>query len=195
MKKRDNLSFIKEQGVVIWFTGLSGAGKSTLANTLLPVFGNRGRGTKILDGDEVRKNITSDLGFSKKDRSENIKRISFVAKIVADVGGIAIVAAISPYKEDRDKARCLIGENRFFEIHVDCHIDTLIERDVKGLYKKAIDGDILNFTGISDPYEVPKNPNCIVHSDCMTISESIDEILKKLEEFLNKSKKGMMFYI
>ncbi len=192
---KGNLSLATEQGMVIWFTGLSGAGKSTVANALLPVLGNKGRGVKILDGDEVRRNITSDLGFSKEDRSENIKRISFVAKSIADVGGIAIVAAISPYEEDREKARYLIGEDRFFEVHADCHMDILVERDVKGLYKKAIAGEILNFTGISDPYEAPKNPNCTVHSDYMSVSESVNKILKKVEEFLNKPKEGMMFYI
>lgn len=183
---KGNLSLAAEQGVVIWFTGLSGAGKSTLANILLPILAKNGKGVKILDGDEVRRNLTSDLGFSKEDRSENIKRISFVAKTIADVGGVAICAAISPYKDDREKARELIGENRFFEIYADCHIDTLIERDVKGLYKKAIDGEIPNFTGISDPYEAPENPHCRVDSGYMTVQASIHEILITMEEFLQK---------
>ncbi len=192
---KGNLSLASEQGIVVWMTGLSGAGKSTLSNALLPILASKGKGVKILDGDEIRRGITSDLGFSKEDRSENIKRISFVAKSIADVGGIAVVAAISPYKEDREKARRLIGEDRFFEVHVDCHIDTLIERDVKGLYKKAIDGEILNFTGISAPYEVPENPNCKVHSDYSPIWESVEDILKKLELFLDKPKEEIMFYI
>lgn len=156
---KGNISLAENQGIVLWFTGLSGAGKSTLANALLPILSSNGLGVKILDGDEVRRNLTADLGFSKEDRSENIKRISFVAKIIADVGGVAVCAAISPYKEDRDKARDLIGKERFFEIFADCHIDTLIKRDVKGLYAKAIAGEISNFTGISDPYEKPDNPN------------------------------------
>jgi len=185
---KGNLSLAEEQGVVVWFTGLSGAGKSTLANILLPILAKSGKGVKILDGDEVRRNLTSDLGFSKEDRSENIKRISFVAKTIADVGGVAVCAAISPYKDDRENARQLIGEDRFFEVHADCHIDTLIERDVKGLYKKALDGDIPNFTGISDPYEVPENPHCRVDSGYMTIQDSIDLILEKLEEFLQSEK-------
>jgi adenylylsulfate kinase len=184
----------EEQGVVIWLTGLSGAGKSTVANALLPVLANKGRGVKILDGDEVRRNLTADLGFSKEDRSENIKRISFVAKTIADVGGIAIVAAISPYTEDREKARQLIGEDRFFEVHADCHIDTLIERDVKGLYAKAISGEIPNFTGISDPYEAPANSQCRIDSGSMSIQDSVDRVLYNLEIFLGKSAEPM-FYI
>lgn len=183
---KGSLAIGAEQGLVIWFTGLSGAGKSTLANALLKPLSNTGKGVKILDGDEVRKNLTSDLGFSKEDRAENIKRISFVAKAIADAGGIAICAAISPYKEDREKARRLIGEERFFEVFADCHIETLIDRDVKGLYKKAISGEIPNFTGISDPYEPPEAPHCTVHSDYMIIKESIDEIMKALHEFMEQ---------
>lgn len=185
---KGNLSLAEEQGVVVWFTGMSGAGKSTVANALLPLLAKNGKGVKILDGDEVRRNLTADLGFSKEDRSENIKRISFVAKTIADVGGIAICAAISPYIEDRERARQLIGEDRFFEVHADCHIDTLIERDVKGLYAKAIAGDIPNFTGISDPYEAPVNPNCIIDSGTMSIQESVETVLKSLEEFIQGKK-------
>ena len=183
-----------KQGVVIWFTGLSGAGKSTVANALLPVLSNKGRGVKILDGDEVRRNLTADLGFSKADRTENIKRISFVAKTIADVGGIAIVAAISPYAEDREKARQLIGEDRFFEVHADCHLDTLIKRDVKGLYAKAISGEIPNFTGISDPYEAPVNSQCRIDSGSMSIQDSVDRVLYNLGIFLGESSESM-FYI
>ncbi len=192
---KGNISLADKQGVVIWFTGLSGSGKSTLANALLPILSSNGMGVKILDGDEVRRNLTADLGFSKEDRSENIKRISFVAKSIADTGGVAVCAAISPYKEDRDKARDLIGKDRFFEIFIDCHIDTLIERDVKGLYAKAINGEIPNFTGISDPYEKPENPHCVVNSGYMSIQESINNIVKDLKIFLNKSKQEIMFYI
>ena len=192
---KGSLSVAKEQGVVVWLTGLSGAGKSTVANALMPVLSNTGKGVKILDGDEVRRNLTADLGFSKEDRSENIKRISFVAKTIADVGGIAICAAISPYIEDREAARELIGAERFFEVYADCHLDTLIERDVKGLYAKAISGEIPNFTGISDPYEAPENPHCKIDSGCMSIQESVQEVLSKLEEFLEKPKVEPMFYI
>lgn len=186
---------VDKKGLVVWFTGLSGAGKSTLAEALFSILVFSGMGVKILDGDEVRKYLTVDLGFSKEDRSENIKRISFVAKSIADAGGVAICAVISPYKEDRKKARDLIGKERFFEIFADCHIDILIKRDVKGLYAKAIAGEILNFTGISDPYEKPDNPNCTVNSGCMTIQESINNIVKDLKMFLEGLKQEYMFYI
>jgi len=192
---KGSISLADNQGVVIWCTGLSGAGKSTVANALMPVLSSNGLGVKILDGDEVRKNLTADLGFSKEDRSENIKRISYVAKTIADVGGVAVVAAISPYIEDREAARKLIGADRFFEVHADCHLDTLIQRDVKGLYAKAIAGDISNFTGISDPYEAPENPQCIVNSGTQSIQESIGIIIKDLKNFLSKPKQEYMFYI
>ena len=175
--KRDKREPDSEKGLVIWFTGMSGAGKSTLAERLKPILEKQGNNVKILDGDEVRTNLTSDLGFSKEDRSENIKRIAFVAKSIADVGGVAICAAISPYKEDREKARNLIGDDRFLEVFADCHIDTLVKRDVKGLYKKALAGEIKNFTGISDPYEIPENPQCVVRTGSQTIEESLAELL------------------
>lgn len=168
------------EGLVIWFTGLSGSGKSTLAQSIKPHLERTGKKVKILDGDEIRKNLTSDLGFSREDRAENIKRISYVAKSIADCDGIAICAAISPYEEDRQKAKEFIGENRFFSIYTKCDIETLKERDTKGLYKKAINGEIKNFTGISDPYEEPLDANCIVYSGLMTIEESVSFILTQL---------------
>jgi adenylylsulfate kinase len=174
-------------GVVLWFTGLSGAGKSTLANRLLGVLKSRDKNVKLLDGDEVRKNLTSDLGFSKVDRSENIKRIGYVAKTIADCNGIAMVAAISPYKEDREKAKKLIGEDRFFEIFMHCDIEILKKRDVKGLYAKAISGEIPNFTGISDPYECPHRPDCIINSGTEDIEDSINTLIEKINErFIGK---------
>jgi len=188
---RGDLNAPSHEGLVIWFTGMSGAGKSTLANALQPLLQKQGNSVKILDGDEVRKNLTADLGFSKEDRAENIKRISYVAKTIADVGGIAICAAISPYTEDREKARELIGSDRFFEVHADCHIDTLVARDVKGLYKKAIEGEIPNFTGISDPYEEPENPACKIDSGSQKLEESISIILSALRSFIEeKNGKG-----
>lgn len=173
-----------KKGRVVWFTGLSGSGKSTLANQLEgAIIKQKGNNVKLLDGDEVRKNLTSDLGFSKEDRSENIKRISYVAKAIADCNGTAIVAAISPYEEDRLKAKELIGENRFFQVYVRCDIDTLIERDVKGLYKKAIAGEIPNFTGISDPYEEPEFNNCTIDTNLLTQQECFDIIIERLNNW------------
>ena len=181
-------------GLVIWFTGLSGSGKTTLSKELSFIMKKSEKPFKILDGDEVRENLNTDLGFSKKDRSENIKRISYVAKSISDCCGIAIVAVISPYDEDRQRAKELIGENRFFEIFVECHIDTLKERDVKGLYTKALSGEIKNFTGISDPYEIPENPNCVINTGILSIKESLDKIKNDLNLFFAQ-KKDIMYYI
>jgi adenylyl-sulfate kinase len=152
----------KPEGQVIWMTGWSGSGKSTIAEELKTMLKNDGRKVKVLDGDEVRECLTSDLGFSKYDRDENIKRISYAAKCIADVGGTAIVAAISPYKKAREDARTMIGPDRFVEVFVKADLDTLLDRDPKGLYKKAIAGKIQNFTGISDPYEDPENPEITI---------------------------------
>lgn len=187
---KGNIDIPSDEGLVIWLTGLSGAGKSTIANVLLPIIKGEGKPVKILDGDEIRKNLTSDLGFSQEDRSENIKRISYVAKAIADCCGVAIVAAISPYEADRERAKALIGEKRFFEIFVDCHIDTLIERDVKGLYKKALAGEIENFTGISDPYEKPVNSNCTVNSGSQSLTDSVEIIKNDLQLFLKGKDEG-----
>ena len=167
---------------VVWLTGMSGAGKSTISSALGESLLQRGYRVKILDGDEVRNNLTSDLGFSKEDRDENIKRISYVAKCISDVDGIAIVAAISPYDEARKKAIELIGGHRFLGVFVKCDIDTLISRDVKGLYKKAISGEIPNFTGISDPYECPLDFEVVCNTAVETIEESVVKITKALEK-------------
>ena len=178
----DSMNTKKETGgMVIWMTGLSGAGKTTLslelADTLRSV---TGKAVKIFDGDEVRTYLTHDLGFSKADRDENIKRISYVSKVVADCGSIAIVAAISPYAEARAKARKLIGEDRFFEVYVQCPLDVLAKRDVKGLYKKAIAGEIKHFTGISDPYEPPMYCECKLNTDVLTVDEAMIELMAAL---------------
>lgn len=183
---RGNLNIPSKEGLVIWLTGLPGSGKSTLAHSLAPVIGRTGRTVKILDGDEVRKNLTSDLGFSKEDRSENIKRISYVAKVAADCGGVIVVAVISPYEEDRVKAKELIGEDRFLEVYVSCDIEVLKKRDVKGLYSKALAGEIKNFTGISDPYETPVSPGCMVETDKLNLAESISKIKNCLDVFLRQ---------
>src|SRR5579885_2139717 len=140
-----------ETGFTIWLTGLSGAGKSTLARGLAPALRERGRRVEVLDGDEVRENLSKGLGFSKEDRDTNIRRIAYVAKLVSRSGGVAITAAISPYRAIRDEARGNIG--RFVEVFVRCPLDVLVQRDTKGLYAKALRGEIAQFTGVSDPYE------------------------------------------
>ena len=167
------------KGFVVWFTGLSGAGKSTIANALRAELARRGRQSELLDGDEVRTHLSKGLGFSKEDRDTNIRRIGYVARLVARSGGIAITAAISPYREVRDEIR---GQTSgFIEIHVHCPLDTLVERDVKGLYKKAIAGEIANFTGVSDPYEAPLNPEVVCDSSKETVEQSLAKVVDKLE--------------
>jgi len=165
-------------GEVIWMTGWSGAGKSTIAASLKGMLEIDGRKVKILDGDEVRTFLTSDLGFSRHDRDENIKRISYAAKCIADVGGTAIVAAISPYREAREAARRTIGPERFIEVFVKADLDTLVRRDPKGLYKRAMAGEIKGFTGISDPYEEPERPDVVIDTaKDRDVTESVSKIL------------------
>jgi adenylylsulfate kinase len=168
------------EGFTLWFTGLSGAGKSTLAELVAAELRKRGRRVEILDGDEVRTNLSKGLGFSKEDRDTNIRRIGYVCKLLARNGVIAISAAISPYREIRDEVRA--QHERFFEAYIRCPLDTLVERDVKGLYKKAIKGEIANFTGVSDPYEEPLKPEIVIDSSRETREESLRRLLHTLEE-------------
>jgi len=172
---------MNKHGFVVWFTGLPGSGKSTLAKLLKETLLKKGLISEILDGDEIRQRLTKGLGYSRADREENINRIAFVAGLLARVGAIAITAAISPYRTSRDKARKEIPN--FIEVHVRCPIEECIRRDPKGLYAKATRGEILNFTGISDPYEEPHNPEITLFTNQQTPEECIGVILKKLEEF------------
>ena len=165
---------------MVWFTGLSGSGKSTLAEQLAPVLRERGMDVEVLDGDEVRTHLSKGLGFSKEDRDTNILRIGYVAKLLARNGVAVITAAISPYSETRDEVRGWV--DHFVEVHVDCSLDELVRRDVKGLYKKAIAGEIDHFTGVSDPYEDPLNPEVVIESDKETEEESLAKVVAKLEE-------------
>ena len=169
------------EGFTLWFTGLSGSGKSTLANLVAEELRNRGHRVEVLDGDEVRTNLSKGLGFSKEDRDTNIRRIGYVCKLLARNGVIAISAAISPYRDVRDEVRTM--HERFFEVFVECPLDTLVERDVKGLYKKAIAGEIKNFTGVSDPYEPPHKAELVVNSSTQSRDESLAQLLAKLEAF------------
>ena len=172
------------QGFTLWFTGLSGAGKTTLTNEIVPQLKARGVKIEVLDGDEVRTNLSKGLGFSKEDRDANIRRIGYVARLLSRNGVGVIVAAISPYKEIRDEVRKDVEANgaTFIEVFVKASLDTLLQRDVKGLYKKAIAGEIANFTGVSDPYEAPEHPEILVSSDTETIAESAAKIIARLEE-------------
>lgn len=168
-----------ERGFTLWFTGLSGAGKTTIAHAIEPILRERGLKVEILDGDVVRTNLSKGLGFSKEDRDTNILRIGFVAHLLSRNGVAVITAAISPYREIRDQVRAQIGD--FIEVYVKCPIEELVRRDVKGLYEKALKGEIQNFTGVSDPYEEPLNPEVIVETDRETVEESVAKILAVLE--------------
>ena len=167
-------------GFTLWFTGLSGAGKSTLAWLAAEELRQLGYRVEILDGDEVRTHLSKGLGFSKEDRDTNIRRIGFVCKLLARNGVIAIAAAISPYREIRDEVRK--QHERFFEAYVECPLDTLVERDVKGLYKKALAGELKGFTGVSDPYEPPEHPELTIHTEGRTPEESAALVVEKLVE-------------
>ncbi len=169
-----------QKGVTLWFTGLSGSGKSTIASNVEAVLKDQGLKVEVLDGDEVRTHLSKGLGFSKEDRDTNIRRIAYVAKLLTRNGVLAITAAISPYREIRDEARENIGD--FVEVFVKCPLDTLVARDVKGLYEKAIKGEIANFTGVSDPYEEPLNPDVLVETDKESIEESVAKVLGTLAE-------------
>jgi len=168
------------QGLTIWFTGLSGAGKSTIAGLLERELRERGRLVEVLDGDVVRTHLSKGLGFGRADRDTNILRIGWVCEVLARNGVIAIAAAISPYRETRDAVRARIPH--FIEVFVDCPLDKCIERDVKGLYKKALAGEIAEFTGVSDPYEPPLAPEITIHSDSETAKASVGRIVEYLEQ-------------
>jgi adenylyl-sulfate kinase len=171
----------ESKGFTVWFTGLSGSGKSTIAEMLFHEFKARDMNTEILDGDEVRKNLSKGLGFSKEDRDTNIMRIGFVANLLTRNGVATICCPISPYKETRDACRAEIGE--FVEIYVHATLEELAEnRDPKGLYKKAIAGEITGFTGVDDPYEVPENPELVLDTMTESPEESLQNVLTKLKE-------------
>ncbi len=177
------------KGFTLWFTGMSGAGKSTLANLLADELRARGHLVEVLDGDEIRTHLSKGLGFSKEDRDTNIRRIGYVARLLSRNGVIAISAAISPYRDVRDELRS--QHERFFEVYMHCTIEKLSERDVKGLYKKALAGEIKNFTGISDPYEPPVNPDLVLDSATETVEQSLRKLIGRLEEvgFINRRAK------
>ena len=163
----------------MWFTGLSGSGKSTVSRLVAERLRAQGAKVELLDGDEVRLRLSKGLGFSKEDRDENIRRIGYLCELLSRNGVIAIAAAISPYRELRDELRARIPD--FVEVYVECPLEVLAARDVKGLYKRALAGEVGNFTGISDPYEPPLQPDVVVRSDRESVDESVDKIWRELE--------------
>jgi adenylyl-sulfate kinase len=172
------------KGFTLWFTGLSGSGKSTLTDMLHEEFQRRGYKVEVLDGDMVRTNLSKGLSFSKEDRDINIRRIGFVCDLLSRNGVIAVSAAISPYRSVRAECRALVESSgtAFVEVFTKCSLDELVRRDVKGLYKKALAGEIQNFTGVSDPYEEPENPEVLVESDHEPVDASFRKIIAYLEE-------------
>jgi adenylylsulfate kinase len=171
------------KGFIVWLTGLSGAGKSTLAQCIQRQVA-RDRAVEVLDGDDIRRDLCRDLGFSKEDRNTNVLRIGYVAKLLARHGVAVIVAAISPYSEARDEVRrrAVTEGITFLEVFAHAQLQVLVARDRKGLYAKALAGQIANFTGVSDPYEPPARPDLVVRTDCESISDSANRIIALLEE-------------
>ena len=169
------------KGTTIWFTGLPSSGKSTIAHTVEKLLREKGHRVEVFDGDVIRKNLCSDLGFSKEDRDTNIKRIAFVCKLMTRNDVVAIAAAISPYRETRDYARAEVGKD-FLEVYVRAPLSVCKDRDVKGLYQKALGGEIKGFTGIDDPYEEPLNPELTLHTDKENEEESVQRVMGELEK-------------
>lgn len=170
----------EQKGFTLWFTGLPCSGKSAVADRVAEILRAHNLKVERLDGDVVRKSLCRDLGFSKKDRDENIRRVAFVAKLLTRNGVAVLTSFISPYREIRDEARREIGE--FIEVYVKCPLEVCMSRDVKGMYQKAIRGEIKEFTGISDPYEEPVNPELVLETDRETLEESARKVLDYLKE-------------
>jgi adenylylsulfate kinase len=173
---------LQQRGATIWLTGLSGSGKSTLAVTAEAALWKRGHLAYVLDGDNVRHGLNRNLGFSPEDRTENIRRIGEVAKLFTDTGVIVFTSFISPYRADRDAARALFDEGDFIEVHLAASVETCEGRDPKGLYQKARDGEIPEFTGISAPYEAPESPELALDTGSLGVEESVSRIIEYLEE-------------
>ena len=170
------------RGAVLWFTGLSGSGKSTIGHRVERMLIERGAFAYVLDGDNVRHGLNSDLGFAPEDRVENIRRIGEVARLFADAGGLVLSAFISPYRNDRDRVRALMGAGEFIEVFVDTPLEICEARDPKGLYKKARAGEISNFTGLDAPYEVPENPEVHLQTENLSVDEAAAQVIRYLDE-------------
>jgi adenylylsulfate kinase len=170
------------QGLVIWLTGLSGSGKSTIANELNTRLFHQNRHSVILDGDNTRLGINHDLSFTDSDRTENNRRVAEIAKLFMESGNIAICSFISPFQKDRDLSKQIIGKQNFFEVFVNCSLETCEARDVKGMYKQARKGELESFTGISSPYEIPTNPQLIVQTEQLNLEQSVELLLESIKE-------------
>jgi len=168
----------EHQGFTVWFTGLPCCGKTTVADRVATILKGKGYRVERLDGDIVREGLTNDLGFSRKDRDKNIRRIAFVAKMLSRNNVIVLATFVSPYREARRDARREIG--RFVEVYVRCPVEICMKRDVKGMYKKAREGKITHFTGVDDPYEEPKHPELILDTDKESVDESVEKVLQTL---------------
>jgi adenylylsulfate kinase len=170
----------KHQGFTIWFTGLPCCGKTTIADQVAVILKKRNYLVERLDGDLIRQNLSSDLSFSKKDRDENIRRATFLAKMLSRNNVVVLASFVSPYRKQRKRARKEI--KNFVEVYVRCPVKICMKRDVKGMYRKALEGKITHFTGVDDPYEEPEDPELIVDTDIESVEESVDKVLKKIEE-------------
>ncbi|MCC6347689.1 MAG: adenylyl-sulfate kinase [Nitrospirales bacterium] len=181
--RRDKEKLLSQRGILLWFTGLSASGKSTIAHALEHELYRTGYLTAVLDGDNIRHGLNRDLGFSHREREENIRRIGEVAKLFTENGVITMTAFISPFRSDRDKIRASLGEGNFIEIHVKCPLEELQRRDPKGLYKKALAGEVREFTGISSPYEEPLHPEITLDTSLLSPDECVQALLRLLREW------------
>jgi adenylyl-sulfate kinase len=170
------------KSVILWFTGLSGSGKSTIADALEQSLHHQGIKTYLLDGDNVRHGLCKDLGFSDADRQENVRRVGEVARLMADAGQITLSAFISPFRKERDAVRAMVGDGEFIEVFVDTPFDVCAQRDPKGLYAKALKGEIKNFTGLDSAYEAPENPQIHLKTDQLSVAQSV----ARIEAYLNE---------
>jgi len=180
VSRKDRTERNKHNSFVLWFTGLSGSGKSSIANALEKKLFDLNHQVVVLDGDNIRHGLCSDLTFSEKSRHENMRRVGEVAKVLLESGTIVLAAFVSPYIEDREQIKNLLGDGEFIEVHCSCDLATCEERDPKGLYARARSGEIKNFTGVSDPYESPNNPDISINSAKQSIEEEVDTIINYL---------------
>lgn len=182
VQRSDRQQQARHRSTILWFTGLSGAGKSTLAHAVEKSLFDKGCRTFVFDGDNVRHGLCADLGFSATDRQENIRRIGEMSKLFLEAGVIALTAFISPFKSDRDRVRCLVGNDEFIEVYCEADLSVCEQRDVKGLYAKARRGEIQDFTGISSPYEPPQNPELTLNTGSEPLEVCVNKVLSLLAE-------------